>query len=113
MHAIIAGEALKEFKGKKNFLAMGREIAFAHHERWDGTGYPRHLKGPEIPLSARIVSLCDTYDALVNNRPYKKAYSHDEAVAIITKERNKAFDPEIVDLFIKIHPQFDSIRQRL
>lgn len=73
-HTVIAGEALKKFRGKKDFLAMGREIAVAHHEHWDGSGYPQGLKGKAIPLSARIVALCDTYDALVNDRPYKLAY---------------------------------------
>lgn len=109
-HTIIAGEALKEYKGKKDFLAMGREIAISHHEKWDGSGYPRHLKGDKIPLSARIVSLCDTYDALVSKRPYKEAYSHEKAIDIIKEEKGRSFDPEIVDLFLKIHKIFHKIR---
>ena len=109
-HTIIAGEALKEYKGRKDFLAMGREIATSHHEKWDGTGYPRRLEGEEIPLSARIVSLCDTYDALVSKRPYKEAYSHEKSIEIIKDERGRAFDPEIVDLFLIIHKEFHSIR---
>jgi len=110
-HTIIAGEALKEYKGRKDFLAMGREIATSHHEKWDGSGYPRQLEGEEIPLSARIVSLCDTYDALVSKRPYKEAYSHEKALEIIKKERGHSFDPEIVDLFLKIHFEFQKIRK--
>lgn len=110
-HTIIAGEALKEYKGQKDFLAMGREIATYHHEKWDGTGYPSGRKGDKIPLSARIVSLCDTYDALVSKRPYKEAFSHERAIEIIQEERGKSFDPEIVDLFIKIHKTFHQIRQ--
>ena len=109
-HTIIAGEALKEYKGRKDFLAMGREIATSHHEKWDGTGYPNGLKGEAIPLSARIVSLCDTYDALVSKRPYKRAYTHEKAIEIITKDKGCAFDPEIVDLFLKIHEEFHKIR---
>jgi len=111
-HTIIAGEALKEYKGKKDFLAMGREIATSHHEKWDGSGYPGQLKGEEIPLSARIVSLCDTYDALVSRRPYKEAFSHQVAIEIIIKEKGISFDPEIVDLFLRIHKVFHQIRQK-
>lgn len=110
-HTIIAGEALKEYKGRKDFLAMGREIATYHHEKWDGSGYPTGLKGDKIPLSARIVSLCDTYDALVSKRPYKEAYSHEKAIEIIKEESGKAFDPEIVELFLKIHKDFHKIRE--
>ncbi|MBI9097563.1 MAG: HD domain-containing protein [Spirochaetaceae bacterium] len=110
-HTIIAGEALKEYKGQKDFLAMGREIATYHHEKWNGQGYPSGLKGEAIPLSARIVSLCDVYDALVSKRPYKEAYSHEKAVEIIKEERGRSFDPEIVDLFLKIHREFLKIRQ--
>jgi response regulator RpfG family c-di-GMP phosphodiesterase len=109
-HTIIAGEALKEYRGKKDFLSMGREIATYHHEKWDGTGYPGHFKGLDIPLSARIVSLCDTYDALVSKRPYKEAYTHEKAIEIITNERGVSFDPEIVDLFLEINALFFEIR---
>jgi PAS domain S-box-containing protein len=110
-HTIIAGEALKEYKGQKDFLAMGREIATYHHEKWDGTGYPTGMKGEKIPLSARIVSLCDTYDALVSKRPYKEAFSHEKAIEIIKEEKGRSFDPEIVDLFLIIHTEFHKIRQ--
>ncbi|MDA3810557.1 MAG: HD domain-containing protein [Spirochaetaceae bacterium] len=111
-HTIIAGEALKEYKGRKDFLAMGREIAISHHEKWDGSGYPRQLEKEEIPLSARIVSLCDTYDALVSKRPYKSAYSHEKALSIILEESGRSFDPEIVDLCIQVHADFHKIRQK-
>lgn len=110
-HTIIAGEALKEYKGQKDFLAMGREIATYHHEKWDGTGYPLGLIGDKIPLSARIVSICDTYDALVSKRPYKEAYSHERALEIIKEENGRSFDPELVELFFKIHDVFYKIKQ--
>ncbi|MBB6481250.1 HD domain-containing phosphohydrolase [Spirochaeta isovalerica] len=110
-HTIIAGEALKEYKGRKDFLAMGREIATYHHEKWDGTGYPTGKKGATIPLSARIVALCDTYDALVSERPYKDAYSHKKAIEIIKEESGISFDPDIVELFLKINDEFLKIRQ--
>jgi response regulator RpfG family c-di-GMP phosphodiesterase len=111
-HTEIVGEALKSFKGKKDFLALGREIAMAHHEKWDGTGYPKGLKGKAIPLSARIISICDVYDALVSDRPYKKAIPHDKAVKIIKNESGKSFDPVITELFLKIHHKFDDIRKK-
>ncbi|MBN2657541.1 MAG: HD domain-containing protein [Spirochaetales bacterium] len=110
-HTIIAGEALKEYKGRKDFLAMGREIATYHHEKWDGTGYPTGKAGTDIPLSARIVALCDTYDALVSERPYKVAYSHEKAIEIIREESGISFDPEIVELFLKINGDFLKIRE--
>lgn len=110
-HTIIAGEALKEYKGRKDILAMGREIATYHHEKWDGTGYPSGLKGNNIPLSARIVSLCDTYDALVSQRPYKESYSHEKAIEIIQAESGTSFDPEIVHMFLNVEKDFHKIRE--
>ncbi len=110
-HTIIAGEALMEHKGKKDFLAMGREISFTHHEKWDGSGYPCGLKGEEIPLCGRIVTIGDVYDALVSERPYKEPFPHKEAVGIIIRESGKSFDPEIVECFLNIHPKFDEIRK--
>jgi putative two-component system response regulator len=89
---------------------MGKQIAYFHHEHWDGTGYPNGLKGKEIPLSARIVAIADVYDALTSDRPYKKAFSHEDAVAIIQKEREKHFDPDIVDAFIQNHEAFKRIK---
>jgi len=113
-HVSLGGEALeavdKKLK-KKSFLTMGKEIARYHHERWDGKGYPQGLKGDEIPLSARIVSIADVYDALVSTRPYKAACSHTEAVQIIASEKGTQFDPEIVDAFMKNHQVFERIRK--
>ncbi|MBN1797404.1 MAG: HD domain-containing protein [Spirochaetales bacterium] len=111
-HTLVVGEALNSFKGKKDILSLGREIAMSHHEKWDGTGYPAGLYGEKIPLSARLIALCDVYDALVSNRPYKKAVSHEEAVKIITGEKGKTFDPAIVDVFMKIHARFNEIKAR-
>ncbi|MDC7224003.1 MAG: HD domain-containing protein [Spirochaetales bacterium] len=112
-HTNIAGLALEKYKGKKDFLAMGREIALTHHEKWNGKGYPRQLSGREIPLSGRIVALCDTYDAITNDRPYKKAMDHSTACRIIKSERGESFDPEIVDLFFKIHRDFQRINKSM
>ncbi|MBM3505755.1 MAG: HD domain-containing protein [Alphaproteobacteria bacterium] len=95
-------------------LKMAAEIALFHHEKWDGTGYPHGVKGEEIPLSARIVSLADTYDALRSKRSYKPGFSHRQAVDVIVKGDTRIdpkghFDPHLVELFAKNHEGFDKI----
>jgi len=112
-HTYIAGKALEKHKGKKDFLAMGREIALTHHEKWNGKGYPRQLAGKEIPLSGRIVALCDTYDAITNDRPYKKALPHEMACKIIKAEKGLAFDPEIVSVFLGLEQDFNRINMAM
>lgn len=98
-------------------LEAGREIALTHHERWDGSGYPRGLKGQAIPLAGRIVMLGDQYDALRSCRPYKQALSHEQAVDTLLhgKERTKPshFDPELLDAFQQMHHQFAAIYDRV
>ncbi len=98
--------------GGSNFLAMAREIALCHHERWDGRGYPSGLSGDRIPLAARIVAVADVYDALRSRRVYKKARSHDECVRIIREEAGAHFDPDVVDVFLSIEQQFREISER-
>lgn len=83
-------------------LSMAEQIALYHHERWDGRGYLRGLQGEEIPLCARILSLCDVFDALTSERPYKKAWSREEALAEIEKGRGTQFDPHLMDHFLRI-----------
>lgn len=95
----IAGENIL---GSKDFYRMARQIARSHHERWDGNGYPDGLKGTSIPLPARIVAVADIFDALINKRPYKQAWSTDKAIAEMKVLSGKAFDPEILDVFLKI-----------
>lgn len=95
-------------------LKMAADIAYAHHEKWDGTGYPRHLKGNEIPLSARIVQLADIYDALRSERPYKKAFTHAQAVDIILHGDDRIdseghFDPDLLKVFARCHERFNFI----
>jgi len=112
-HAFLGGEALArvdEVLETRSFLTMGKEIAYYHHERWDGTGYPEGRKEEEIPLSARIVALADVYDALTSKRPYKEAWSHERAVEEIKKARGKQFDPHIVDVFLAHHAVFKNIK---
>jgi HD-GYP domain-containing protein (c-di-GMP phosphodiesterase class II) len=95
------------------FLTMGRDIAWCHHEKWDGTGYPRGLKGAEIPLSARIVTLADVYDALTTVRPYKKAWSHADAIDWILSRSGTQFDPHVVMAFVARLDDADRIRRTL
>ncbi|MFA5370999.1 MAG: HD domain-containing phosphohydrolase [Sideroxydans sp.] len=91
------------------FLHIGREIAAGHHEKWDGSGYPNGLTGDEIPISARLMALADVYDALISKRIYKKAFSHEDAVAFIRDGRGVHFDPDVVDAFLEIQEEFDRI----
>ena len=93
------------------FLKYAKDICHYHHERWDGNGYPAGLSGEEIPLSARIVSLVDVYDALVSPRCYKDPYSHDVSIGIITDGRGTQFDPDIVDLLPEVAEAFKSIEE--
>lgn len=94
-------EIEKNISGR-SLYALAREIALYHHERWDGSGYPKGLHEKDIPLSARIVALADVYDALISKRPYKDPIPHKEALALITGESGKHFDPKLVSVFFKI-----------
>ncbi|MEX0893295.1 MAG: HD domain-containing phosphohydrolase [Gemmatimonadota bacterium] len=86
-------------------LRMAESIALTHHERWDGTGYPRGLRGEEIPLEGRIVAVADVFDALTHVRPYKAAWSRKRALAEITAQRGRQFDPRIVDVLLELAGQ--------
>jgi response regulator RpfG family c-di-GMP phosphodiesterase len=104
MHSILGGDVLTDIEaqiGAQTFLTLGKEIAYYHHEKWNGKGYPKGLKGEEIPLSARIVSLSDVYDALTSKRIYKRPYSHQEAKEIITRENERSFDADVFDCFLR------------
>ena len=94
------------------FLRMAHDIALCHHERYDGRGYPRGLAGGAIPLCGRIVALADVYDALTTKRVYKNAMDHDEARALIVVERNSHFDADVVDAFLQVEDEFQTIRSR-
>jgi HD-GYP domain-containing protein (c-di-GMP phosphodiesterase class II) len=117
-HASIGQQALERagrFPGadhKHSFLRFGGEMAGAHHERWDGTGYPQQLKGDAIPVSARLMALADVYDALRSKRPYKDPMSHANAVACIREASGTHFDPDVVRAFLEIQDVFADIAAR-
>ncbi len=116
IHTTLGGDVLRAVEGKiegQSFLTLGKEIAYYHHEKWDGTGYPHGLKGQLIPLSARIVALADVYDALTSKRVYKEAFSHWQAVDIIVKDRGTHFAPDVVDAFLAHAEDFRKIREEL
>ena len=107
-HCELGAQTLQELydmNDHNKFLKMAIEIARYHHEKWDGTGYPYGLKGKDIPLSARIVAVVDVYDALVGERCYKKARSHEESMKIINEEAGAHFDADIIEIFNKIQNQ--------
>lgn len=85
-----------------HYLKVAMEIPYCHHEKWDGTGYPRGLQGTEIPLSARMFSVVDVYDALSNDRPYRKALPHDQVIEYIKAQSGAYFDPHVVKIFLKL-----------
>ncbi len=95
------------------FFQMAESIALNHHEKWDGTGYPRGLKGEDIPLEGRIVIICDQYDALMSKRPYKAAIEHEEAFRIITEGSERAnptqYEPKVLKAFEKVAPTFEAV----
>ncbi|MDR2726463.1 MAG: response regulator [Deltaproteobacteria bacterium] len=95
--------------GGNSFLRLSREVAYGHHERWDGKGYPQGLEGAATPLAARLMAVADVYDALTSKRVYKPALSHEEAMGIIVKSRATHFDPAIVDTLIAVQDEFQDI----
>ncbi|MEW8626528.1 MAG: HD domain-containing phosphohydrolase [Candidatus Thiodiazotropha sp.] len=111
-HAVLGAEAIRVAEGElgeTSFLRLAREIAETHHEKWDGSGYPKGLKGEAIPLSGRLMAVADVYDALISKRVYKPAFSHDKAKSIIIEGRGGHFDPDVVDAFIAVEHEFQQI----
>jgi len=107
-HAAIGAEILSGHDSE--LMLMAQEIAMYHHEKFDGSGYPNGLKGRDIPITARIVALSDVFDALTSERPYKKAWPVEEAVAEIRKCSGKHFDPELVEVFERSLPEILDVR---
>ena len=115
-HTVIGGDAITAAENrlganKGSFLTMGKEIAYCHHEKFDGSGYPYGFKGDKIPLSARIMALADVYDALTNKRVYKEAWIHKDTREIIIKNSGKHFDPDIVEAFLRMEGEFIKIKK--
>lgn len=104
--------ATQKTLGNKAFLKLAYEIAYTHHEKWDGTGYPQGLKGEQIPLSGRLMAVADMYEALTTQRVYKPAHTHEEAIRIMTNEERASFDPEILSVFIKLSDDFRNLAQK-
>ncbi len=114
-HTIIGGNALDEtchLNKNAAFLEMGRDIAYYHHERWDGNGYPKKLKGEEIPLAARITAVADMYDAISIRRVYRqKIFTDEEINDLMVKENGGLFDPEIFNVYLKLKDRFLKIKK--
>ncbi|HJV24996.1 MAG TPA: HD domain-containing phosphohydrolase [Aromatoleum sp.] len=105
--------AAEEFgDAETSFLRYAREIAYCHHERWDGAGYPQGLAGEAIPLSARLMAVADVYDALISKRVYKPEFSHENALSIIVEGRGTHFDPAVVDALLEIRLEFRAIARK-
>ncbi|MBE0604269.1 MAG: CHASE2 domain-containing protein [Deltaproteobacteria bacterium] len=102
----------RNFLGEDSFLQVADEIALNHHERWDGSGYPRGLRGTEIPIPGRLMAIADSYDAIISPRLYKPAISHKEAIRLIRNLRGVYFDPDAVDAFMEVSVEFEEIASR-
>jgi len=109
-HPIIGANILKG--SQIGFVRMGAMIALMHHEKWDGSGYPKGLRGRRIPLAGRIAALADVFDALTSKRPYKRAFPIHEALRIITEGRGSHFDPMVVDAFFAIQDEILTIKEQ-
>jgi putative two-component system response regulator len=93
-------------------LQAGADIALGHHEKYDGSGYPSGLKGEEIPIFCRIVAVADVFDALTSERPYKKAWTVEEAIDFLVAGSGKHFDPDCVNAFLAAWEEVEAIRDR-
>jgi HD-GYP domain-containing protein (c-di-GMP phosphodiesterase class II) len=114
-HTLIGAELLEGLRksfGDFSMIAMGADVAKGHHEWWDGSGYPHGAKGREIPLAARILGVCDVYDALTSNRVYKEAWSHEETEKTIREASGQQFDPDLVDIFFENLEDLFQVREK-
>jgi len=115
-HPHLGGDTLIELRRRWSedaFLITASQIAFAHHERWDGTGYPFGLAGNNIPLAARIVAVADVYDAITSKRVYKPAMTHEQARRAIVEGSGTQFDPRVVEAFVAVEDRFRGVREEL
>lgn len=107
-HAQIGADILSN--PKSQLVALARSIAITHHEKWDGSGYPHGLSGEDIPIEGRIAAVADVFDALTSERPYKAAWTVEDAVALLQEQAGKHFDPELIPLFIQELPEILKIK---
>ncbi len=108
-HTVMGTDILRG--GSSKYLETGADIALSHHEKWDGSGYPRNLAGEDIPLFGRICALADVFDALTTRRPYKEAYSNEKAIEIMTRGRGTHFDPALFDIFLSEFSLIEAIQR--
>lgn len=112
-HATLGKDAIEEAEKQLGmevpFLSIAKEIAYTHHEKWDGSGYPLGLKGSQIPISGRLMAVADVYDALISRRVYKEPMSHESAVGIMLEGKGKHFDPDVIDAFLELQDTFKEI----
>ncbi len=116
LHTVYGAEALSQAEqdlGANSFLHLAWEIAYTHHEKWNGEGYPRRTKGEDIPIAGRLMAIADVYDALISKRVYKPAFPHEKAKAIILDGKGEHFDPAVVDAFRASEAAFTEIAARL
>ncbi len=114
-HTVLGKEMIEKAMrnyDKNEFLQTACSIAYHHHEKWDGSGYPQGLKGDEIPIEGQLMAIADVYDALISKRVYKEAYSYEDAEALIIRESGKAFNPVIVEAFKELKEEFRKISER-
>ncbi|HEY8905635.1 MAG TPA: HD domain-containing phosphohydrolase [Rhodoferax sp.] len=107
-HAQIGADILENHDS--DLLRLARSVALTHHEKWDGTGYPKGLAGEDIPIEGRIVSIADVYDALTSTRPYKTAWSQSDAVKYMQEQSGISFDPRLLNVFLSLIPDIERIR---
>ncbi|MCL2068778.1 MAG: response regulator [Oscillospiraceae bacterium] len=107
--AKIIDETIEDLGDASSFLTVAREIIMAHHEKWQGNGYPRGLSGEDIPLSGRIMAIADVYDALISQRPYKPAMTHEQAMDVISSDTGTHFDPVLIEICKPVFDEFPSI----
>jgi putative two-component system response regulator len=110
-YGVQALEKIERMTCESSFLHHAKVIAGTHHEKWNGSGYPRGLAGMDIPLEGRLMAVADVYDALISVRPYKQAFGFDEARRIMLEGAGTHFDPVLIDSFIRVEPRFIEIAQ--
>lgn len=112
-HTTLGKEAIENAENQLgyevSFLKIAKEIAYSHQEKYDGSGYPLGLKADEIPISARLMSVADIYDALISKRVYKEKMEHEKAIEIMKEGRGKHFDPDILDAFLELVNEFEKV----